>query len=94
CDRVAVMWHGQVVEEAPTEAIFAAPQHPYTRSLLDAIPAANPRDRRTRVFRSRAEIEAEVPRLAGADLPGWPAAGAAPMLVEVTPGHLARVIVT
>ena len=94
CDRVAVMWHGQVVEQAPTERIYAAPFHPYTRELLDAIPATNPRERRRRVFRSRAEIEAEVPRLAGADLPGWPAAGAAPMLVEVAPGHLARVVVT
>jgi ABC-type oligopeptide transport system ATPase subunit len=94
CDRVAVMWHGQVVEEAPTEAIFTAPRHPYTRTLLDAIPATSPRDRRTRVFRTRAEIEAEVPRLPGTGLPGRPVVGPAPALVEVAPGHLARVIVT
>src|SRR5690606_37135255 len=38
CDRVAVMRHGEVVEIAPTEQLFEAPQHPYTRQLLAAIP--------------------------------------------------------
>ncbi len=37
-DRVAVMYAGQVVEEASTAALFASPQHPYTRGLLSAIP--------------------------------------------------------
>lgn len=37
-DRVAVMYAGQVVEEQPASAIFAAPQHPYTAALLDALP--------------------------------------------------------
>jgi dipeptide transport system ATP-binding protein len=36
--RVQVMYAGQVVEERPTEALFAAPRHPYTAALLDALP--------------------------------------------------------
>lgn len=38
CDRVAVMYLGQVVEEGPAEALFARPAHPYTRALLAAAP--------------------------------------------------------
>ena len=43
CDRVAVMYAGQTVERGPSAAILAAPQHPYTRLLLDCHPdrAAN-----------------------------------------------------
>ena len=36
--RVQVMYAGQLVEEQPTEALFAAPRHPYTAALLDALP--------------------------------------------------------
>ena len=36
--RVQVMYAGQMVEEAPTERLFAAPRHPYTAALLDALP--------------------------------------------------------
>ncbi|WP_320671384.1 ABC transporter ATP-binding protein [Patulibacter defluvii] len=37
-DRVAVMYAGQVVEQAPVEALFARPEHPYTEALLGALP--------------------------------------------------------
>ncbi len=36
CDRIVVMRHGRVVEEGSTGDVLTAPQHPYTRSLLDA----------------------------------------------------------
>ena len=36
--RVQVMYAGQMVEEAPTEALFATPRHPYTAALLEALP--------------------------------------------------------
>ena len=37
-DRVAVMFRGRLVEEGPTEEVLRAPQHPYTRALIDCIP--------------------------------------------------------
>jgi peptide/nickel transport system ATP-binding protein len=42
CDRVAVMRKGRIVELARTPDIFTAPQHPYTRILLSAVPSPDP----------------------------------------------------
>ncbi len=38
CDRVIVMYAGQIVEDAPIDELFAAPAHPYTEQLLKSIP--------------------------------------------------------
>jgi oligopeptide/dipeptide ABC transporter ATP-binding protein len=47
CDRMAIMYLGQMVEWGDAERIYDAPQHPYTQALLDAIPLPDPsrRDR-------------------------------------------------
>ncbi len=54
--RIAVMYLGRIVELADRDALFAAPQHPYSEALLAAAPLPNPHARRARPI-----IEGEVP---------------------------------
>jgi peptide/nickel transport system ATP-binding protein len=54
-DRVAVMYLGRIVEVAPTRPLFRAPQHPYTRMLLDAVPDISATGQR------RTSVAGEVP---------------------------------
>ncbi len=61
-DRVMVMYGGQVVEQGPVRALFADPRHPYTRALLQTIPAASgQRDRRLRVIEGQPPILTAAP---------------------------------
>lgn len=48
-DRIAIMYLGKIVETGPGESIYRNPQHPYTRSLISAIPVPDPHRRSERV---------------------------------------------
>ena len=71
CDRVGVMYHGKLVEVAPTAELYANPRHPYTKALLSAIPIPDPIAERNRKRVDFDEIDF--------DREG--------MMVEVAPGH-------
>ena len=63
CDRIAVMYLGEIVEVAPTERLFEAPSHPYTEVLVSSIPTLDPRARGERIT-----LSGDVP--SAADPPG------------------------
>jgi oligopeptide/dipeptide ABC transporter ATP-binding protein len=92
--RVYVMYAGQIVEEAPTEQLFAHPAHPYSEGLMGAIPTVEERKMRLRA------IPGQVP-----PANAWPAGcrfhprcpyawekcrEEMPPLLDVTAGHRAR----
>lgn len=94
-DRVAVMYAGQVIEEAPVIELFRNPKHPYTRSLLNSIPQTHSENEKLEV------IKGMVPPITKLDregcrfsprIPWIPASAheANPQLHEVAPGHLVR----
>ncbi|GAA0212367.1 dipeptide ABC transporter ATP-binding protein [Halobaculum roseum] len=56
CDRVAVMYLGKIAEFGTVDQVFSAPFHPYTESLLSAVPEADPRRRPDRIL-----LEGSVP---------------------------------
>ena len=91
-DKVGVMYLGRMVEFAPTKALFSHPMHPYTESLLSAVPIADPT-----VLSERIPLEGEIPN------PANPPSGCyfhtrcrycihdceetSPDYVELEPGH-------
>ena len=91
-DRVAVMYLGKIVEQAPTEDIFQEPAHPYTQALLSAIPILSGRKQRERII-----LKGEVPSAANVP-PGCRfhtrcpyareiCSQVEPQLKEIAPGH-------
>ncbi len=99
CDRVAVMYAGQIIESAPVADLFAAPRHPYTTGLLRSIP-------RLRTDRSMPRVEKlqaisgvvpspRAPRVGCAFQPRCTqsmeiCAGTAPLLQNLSAAHSAR----
>ncbi len=95
CDRVAVMYVGQLVELAPSKALFQRPRHPYTAALMRAVPVPDPR-----IAIGNDVLPGEVAS------PASPPSGCyfhprcafaqdrcrreAPALLEASPGHYAR----
>ena len=67
-DNISVMYRGRIVEEGDTEIIFNNAKHPYTKSLLDAIPSLNPNSRKRRKFISAEEIETNIPKFSKDDV--------------------------
>ena len=74
-DRIGVMYFGKMVELASSDELFAHPLHPYTRSLLSAIPLPDPHSEKNRqriVYNSLAEHDYSVDK---------------PTMREILPGH-------
>ena len=90
-DRVAIMYLGRIVESAPTESLFAAPNHPYTQALLNEVPRI---DARRREFEPvRGEIPSPLDPPSGCHFhPRCPHAMTRcerenPKMREIAPGH-------
>jgi peptide/nickel transport system ATP-binding protein len=92
CDRIAIMYLGQIVELGSLEEIYRDPLHPYTQALLAAVPVPDPRYRRTTPM-PRGEIPNPINPPAGCRFhPRCPVSMKqcsldAPQLVQVSEGH-------
>jgi oligopeptide/dipeptide ABC transporter ATP-binding protein len=98
CDRVAVMYAGQIVEEADTGTLFRDPKHPYTQGLIGSVPVIGQRRHRLDVIPGRVPNLVDLPvgcRFAPRCRPReehglTQCTEALPALVEVEPGHRVR----
>ncbi|MGC9325452.1 MAG: ABC transporter ATP-binding protein [Desulfomonilia bacterium] len=94
CDRIAIMYLGKIVEIGPLREVFRNPVHPYTATLLDAVPVPDPRYRRTHPM-PKGEIPSPINPPPGCRFhPRCHIAEAScrthePDLIEVGEGHLA-----
>jgi peptide/nickel transport system ATP-binding protein len=79
CDRVGVMYAGELAEEGPVRAVFGNPRHPYTRGLLDCLPTLG-RDKRSAALRS-------IPGQVGSPLARPPGCAFAARCGHVEPGR-------
>lgn len=61
-DRIAVMYLGHIVEEGPADRVYSSPVHPYTKSLLDAVPLLDPAKQRARRAARKMSRAIEAPR--------------------------------
>lgn len=77
-DRIAVMYFGKIVEMADCDELFANPLHPYTKSLLSAIPLPDPNYEKKRV------------RISYNPLASHDYSKEQPTMREITPGHFIR----
>jgi len=75
CDRIAVMYYGRLVELATSDELFLHPLHPYTISLLSAVPHPDPifeKSRKRIIYNPKTAHDYSVNK---------------PRIVEITPGH-------
>ena len=96
-DRVAVMYAGQIVEEAPVDVLFTDPKHPYTRSLLNSIPheLEEGADEKLHVIQGTVPSLQNLPRTGDRfkdRIPWMPdeVFDENPQLEEIAPGHKVR----
>lgn len=92
CDRVAIMYLGKIVEIGSLEKVFKNPLHPYTTTLLAAVPVPDPKYRRTQPI-PKGEIPSPINPPSGCrfhprcHLAKSICSAKEPHLVEVSPGH-------
>ncbi len=92
CDRIGIMYLGELVEVGDLREVYRMPLHPYTQALLAAVPVPNPHERRTQPM-PRGEIPNPINPPPGCRFhPRCPLAQAncsqeAPVLRELRPGH-------